>query len=119
MKVTEHHAQFLKEFSASMEASTPKPEPVCAWCKRPMIQDRAGYYHLETGSVTCSGLPDLPAGKLKVRWPHIERDPAKVAHLRGIITRLETPMMPNTKAAVLSCLDELIRQLKQNHEEKR
>lgn len=118
MKVTEHHAQFLKEFSEAVAARTPKPAPVCAWCKRPMIQDRVGYYHLETGSVTCSGLPDVPAGKPKVRWPHIERDPAKVAHLRDIITRLETPMMPNTKAAVLSCLDELIRQLKQNHEEK-
>lgn len=117
MKVTEHHAHFLKEFSEAMEARN--PVPVCAWCKRPMIQDTVGYRHLETGSVTCSGLPDGPAVKPKVRWHHIERDPDKVANLRDIITRLETPMMPNTKAAVLSCLDELIRRLNQNHEEKR
>lgn len=70
------------------------------------------WVHTDTGSIVCA-TADLvaPAAPAKVRWPHIGKDPRLVQHLREIIAKLETPMQPNTKAAVLACLNELLRHL--------
>jgi hypothetical protein len=70
------------------------------------------WLHAESGSMQCApGEMIQPEGSDKVRWPHIQKSPHHVAHLREIIARLETPMMPNTKAATLACLDELLSRL--------
>lgn len=69
------------------------------------------WVHSDTGSMRCTTPEPVKEIPVKTRWPHIHNDPRLVAHLRDIISRLETPMMPNTKAAVLACLDELHRRI--------
>ena len=80
-----------------------------------MRHTAGGWVHAETGQLTCETVLNAPLGPAKVRWPHIERHPHSISHLRDIVARLESPMMPNTKAAVIACLNELLRLLDQQN----
>jgi hypothetical protein len=90
--------------------------PFCAWCKKPMRHNvprlgaTGGWVHAENGSLTCANV-DLvrlvPAGRADRDPKTIARDEKSVVHLLGVIAKLETPMLQNTRAAVLACLEEL------------